>query len=211
MKTKEDVRAYFQDNAFLTTCLWLSRPMALAHLPTTAERLAPGSGPRDNASRSLDNGNRPAPLLPAGRPASATILTEKFCRPSCFRANHSSNMQQRGWSEGARRCAYIGAATRDRFPTVASTLEIQCLSPSHLYACALHHPVGPLRAGWSGAGSHHLRVSAAASPRYTLLRGGADPRTASHQRCAHKTTRHHGSSWEKGCGPEDRQPPSVRS
>ena len=79
-----------------TTCLWLSRPMALAHLPTTAERLAPGSGPRDNASRSLDNGNRPAPLLPAGRPASATILTEKFCRPSCFRANHSSNMQQRG-------------------------------------------------------------------------------------------------------------------
>ena len=96
VKTKEDVRAYFQDNAFLTTCLWLSRPMALAHLPTTAERLAPGSGPRDNASRSLDNGNRPAPLLPAGRPASATILTEKFCRPSCFRANHSSNMQQRG-------------------------------------------------------------------------------------------------------------------
>ena len=79
-----------------TTCLWLSRPMALAHLPTTAERLAPGSGPRDNASRSLDNGNRPAPLLPAGRPASATILTEKFYRPSCFRANHSSNMQQRG-------------------------------------------------------------------------------------------------------------------
>ena len=80
-----------------------------------------------------------------------------------------------------------------------------------LYACALHHPVGPLRAGWSGAGSHHMRVSAAASPRYTLMRGGADPRTASHQRCAHKTTRHHGSSWEKGCGPEDRQPPSVRS
>ena len=80
-----------------------------------------------------------------------------------------------------------------------------------LYGCALHHPVGPLRAGWSGAGSHHMRVSAAASPRYTLMRRGADPRTASHQRCAHKTTRHHGSSWEKGCGPEDRQPPSVRS
>ena len=168
-----------------TTCLWLSRPMALAHLPTTAERLAPGSGPRDNASRSLDNGNRPAPLLPAGRLASATILTEKFVG------------QVASEPTTARTCSREGEV---RVPGGAPTSGLPRGIASR-----------PSRALWKSSASHpRTSLRMCPSPSRGPTAGRMEWRRLASHACERSGLAEIHSD-ARGCGPEDRQPPTVRS